>query len=1087
MKFPYRVSRFYLRLTLFLIFCAGAGFRLRGEEVAGARFSAADYSRGRYLYDRGVYGEAVRELESYLESAPFDFSARKLLARTYLELEKYSELEEQAEVLLRMEPEDEEAEDWLELARESIAAQLPERAAELRELIESVPDQIEPRLELARVLARMEREDEAAEQFEKAYSLQPDDPDLVLAYARFLAGLGRAEEAEEFYLAYLEEEPDPAIRHEMLNVILTPGMGYMEDEHYERAAEYYREVVERYPEELHLRLQYARMLSWAERFEESLGAYRSYLAEKDEPNIRLEMIRVLAWSEQYAEAARLLLRKLEEDPENIEALVLLADIYRWNDDLDSAVEHYQRALEVEPDYESALAGLEEVEKMRELRREEARRFSISVMEERYRENPEDLEIRLQLARLYVAAGRHGEAREHFEFYLRHWPGRISVRREYARVLRNIGQYHESIRELRRCLLENPEDVSLRMEIVTMLMWEGLYEEARRELEEVQELAPDRVEVHWDLARIHHMEAEWEEALHHYRRVLEIDPDYQVAEVRVRAIEKNPFRRLSEMEDWLERVPDDIETRMEMARLLFEMERYYEALAQARQVLEFRPRHREAGDLIERAESIMARRRMRRIRRLREDLREDPRQHDIHLELARLLREDEDYHRAEFHYRYYLQGHPTDFEVRAEYAEMLSWLPRYRQRAIEEFRRIAERDPYDFDLRRRRTRVLTWEREHWREAEDELEDVLIFDPEDLEMKAAMADLYRYQGRYPEARELYREIEQLDPENERALTGLEAVEDALKPRTDLHFTVASDNDGFSQFSFGGHYHSFNEDGTRWSLGGTFYNFDESADPEIGWFGGSSTAVVLAGAVEGRLADYLTGTGWLELGSYSAAGGAELGGGLRGSYALSPINTLSLAYSSRPAVHDVSTVRSLDERIRVDTVRFDWESEPPGAVEHRETIKRIFFDGFLSYSSFSDSSLRTALLLRPYYRFRDRDEGRPSIDLLAGWRSISFSDQSDYYWSPDSYSGPLLGVRVAGTTWRDIDYQAEFEAFFPDVFTENDASGVSRGLNLNLNRPLSEQWHGGVSFSLSGSPREDDFNYRYFAVTFDLLYEF
>ncbi len=1074
------------RRIILLLFCVLgiAGFTGGAEEPS--RLTLAQYEHARQLYEQGVYGEAARQLESYLDSRPLDYSARKLLARIYLHLEDYPELEEQAEMLSRMRPEDEEAAEWLSLARREIRAELPRRAAELRREIEQNPEAAELRMQLAEIYARKERPEEAMESFAKAYSLEPDKPRVILAYARFAARMGRIDKAEELYLQYLEEEPDPDVRAEMFSVMLSPGMDYLEEEDYERAAAYYRQIVERYPEELHLRLRYARMLAWGDRLDESIGAYRSYLAEKDDPEARMEMIRVMAWNENFADAARLLREKLEREPENLEALVLLGDIYRWNDDMDSAAARYRRALEIDPEFQPALDGLDELEEMRRQRRLEARRLSISHMLELYREEPEDEDIRLQLARLYVAAGRHGEAREHFEFYLQQNPEETSVRREYARVLRNLEEYRESIHQLRRSLRDHPEDTSLRMEIVTMLMWEAQYQEARRELTELLELAPERADVHWQLARLHQMEAEWDEALHHYREVLRIDPDYEVARARIRTIERNPFRRLDKLEEEAERRPDDLEVRMELAEMLFDMERYFESMEYAREVLEIRPRHRQALALIEEAEEIMARRRLREIRRLREELLQDPRQHEVHLELARLLRQDEDYRRAEFHYRYYLRGYPQDFEVRMEYAQMLSWLPEYRRRAVDEYRLLTEWDPYDFELRRQRSQVLAWGREYWREAERELEEVLIFDPENLEMQAALADLHRFQGRYAEARERYERIELMDPENERALAGLEAIKEALRPEADIFLGAGSDNDGFSHFSFGGRYHHYDSDGTRWTIGGTFYNFSESADAEVDWDGGSSAGVEITGAVEGALAEYVTGSAWVQLGSYSL-GGNVFGGGLRGSYDLSPINTLSLEYSHRSAIHEVGTLRALAGGVDVDTIRLDWDSEPPPEVEHREPINRLFFEGFLSYSSFSDSNLRTSLLVRPYYRFRDRDEDQPSIDLLAGWRSISFTSESDFYWSPSSYSGPLVGARVAGPFWWDFDYRLELEAYFPDTFTDDEAGGVSRSLNVNFNRQLSEQWFGEVNFTYSGSPREDDDNYNYFGVMFNLFYEF
>ncbi len=1036
------------------------------------------YAEARRLYEQGVLGESARLLRSHLDTEPTDFNARKLLARIYLDLEDFYRLHEQAILLVEQRPEDGDGQRWLELARREIERLRPQRLAELREAVRHDPENVALRVQLAEMYVRMEEEARAVEAFESAYELRPDDPGLTLAYARFLVSLERFDRAEELYLAYLSlpEEPDPRVRQEMFDVLLAPGMRHLEEGELDDAIEHYQRVVERYPEELHLRLQYARMLSWAEMYEESVEVYESYLEEKDDPQVRLDKIRAMAWQGAFPAAARRLRVMLEEEPENLGAMNLLADIYRWNDDMDMAERLYRQVLELDPDNQDALSGLQELTRMDEVRREEARRYSIPYMEELHRQNPDDPDVRLQLARLYTAAGRHPLARSHYAFYLGRRPDEIHIRREYAAVLSNIDDYDEAIRQLRIVLDDHPDDVASRMQVANMLMWLSRHHEAERELRTLLEYIPENPEVHWNLGRIAQIFADWEPALEHYRRVLELAPEYRVAAARIVAIEANPFRRLAAKEAAVERAPDDIQARMALANLLFEMERYYEARIQAEAVLARRPRHFESERLKQRADNILERHRANQIRELRTQLRANPRDLDRHLELARLLKQDGAYREAKVRFRLYLRAYPDDFDARLEYAEMLSWAPEYQHLAADEYRELAAMRPDDYELQLQKIRILTWRPEHWREAEAELEELLILDPENWEMYTAMAELHRYQGRYAQAREMYETIEQIDPGNPQAREGLEEIDKQLRSRFDFTMGMMSDSDSYTEAMIGGRYHSFSQDGTRYTAGLTLYNFSQGGD-------GSASALMLTGEIASRLAENLVGSARLDLGAYSM-GGSIVSGGLRGSYAMDPINTLSLEYRGYPAIHEVKTVRSLAQDISVDKVTFAWDSNAPLQVAHRGTLERLFFEGYISFASFSDGNQRTAFLVRPYYRFRDRVDRQPALDVMVGWRGLAYTQQSDFYWSPVSHAGPMLGARAQGGLGWDIDYVAEFEVFIPGG---EEGGGGTRNLSLNLNRPVSDSWIGALNFNFGQSGRDEEGTYTYAGVIFELLHEF
>ena len=203
----------------------------------------------------------------------------------------------------------------------------------------------------------------------------------------------------------------------------------------------------------------------------------------------------------------------------------------------------------------------------------------------------------------------------------------------------------------------------------------------------------------------------------------------------------------------------------------------------------------------------------------------------------------------------------------------------------------------------------------------------------------------------------------------------------------------------------------------------------------------------------------------------------GGVGASFAVDTVNTLALDYEYYDAIHSVKTIRSLEQDITVDRVRLSWSSNPLANRIYREFWQRIYFEGNMSYASYSDSNNGVSFLLRPYYRVLDE----PSLDFVAGYRGLSYDFSSPYYWSPDSYSGPLFGFRIKDQTFWDLFYELRAEFFFPS------STQVSRSISFDLRKNFTPDLSIGGNLFMIESPREDEDLYRYYGLFFDLVYRF
>lgn len=660
-----------------------------------------------------------------------------------------------------------------------------EAARRLEAHLENNPDDIHARRLAARAYLEIEEYYRLRQQAEALLRLLPDDPEAMkwneLAREKiekeFPAALAELERA-------LEREPDNIVLRRRL-IELQTARGEADE-----AIRQFQLLLAEDPENPELIRDYARNLSWLERYDESLEAYRQYLEMTEaDPAVQMEVARVLAWNGQFGAAATELRDFLKLHPDNLDAQVLLGDIYRWNDDTHSAAELYRSTLEANPRHPGALAGLEELEAMAERRLYQAQRLSIPAMEERIATDPEDWDARLQLARLYGAAGRYDDAAKEFALYLEGNPEDVPIIREYAFALSMEEAYDEAILQLRGYLEKFPEDLSVRLRIADMLMWQADFDQARVELAEIAELAPGLPETHWHLARIHHMHEEWNEALENYRKVREIDPNFEVVDARIRQIENHPRYRLMRLEERIAANPNDILARMELADMLFELDRYFEARDQALAVLDFDATNEGALRIIRWTDEKIERLRAERALELRELLRADATDMDAILELARLLKAEEAHAEAVVYFQRYLQANPGDREARREYAQLLSWLPQYRREAARELQELLVFFPGDIALRTQYLEVMSWlqdygdvEKEQQRQLEREIRALLETDPNNVEAHTYMARLYQISENWNAALAHYRAIIALAPFDR------EAQERVAEIRTLPEFLIA-----------------------------------------------------------------------------------------------------------------------------------------------------------------------------------------------------------------------------------------------------------------------------------------------------------
>ncbi|MFN2267250.1 MAG: tetratricopeptide repeat protein [Desulfonatronovibrio sp.] len=162
------------------------------------------------------------------------------------------------------------------------------------------------------------------------------------------------------------------------------------------------------------RLELARLLSYRERYDESVSQYRRVLEEKpDLIEARMELARVLFWKGDTAEAEAMFATIPEQDLPS-DAKLELADIYLSR-------EEYGKALDIYSDY--------------------------------LRIAPESHGVRLKKAQILSWQGNYDASLREYEIILNTRPDDTEVRRLYAQVLIWAERFDDAIIELERAIGE----------------------------------------------------------------------------------------------------------------------------------------------------------------------------------------------------------------------------------------------------------------------------------------------------------------------------------------------------------------------------------------------------------------------------------------------------------------------------------------------------------------------------------------------------------------------------------------------------------------------------------------------------------
>ena len=435
-----------------------------------------------------------------------------------------------------------------------------ERAvASLSEAVRLDPEDLRSRSQLARLLAALQRGEEAATHLREILRRAPDAFSELLLLAQLRLSAGDREQAFDYLLQSLRIEPRQPEAREMVDDLLRDrGIpGRSPDEALAEVVALYEKGSADHPDDQALRLSLADGLARLGRLEAAAEAFERILAAEPRSEIALMgLAMVRRQQRQLEDAEAVLLRLLEENSRSVPARMALGGVFATRCEYARAAEEFQAVVALPRDsYGSrhrretlarlaqALEHLGEYEEAYDALQEAFRLSGDSVEAFRYR---------VALVQNRVAAGLPDEAAVLVEALIADRPGEPGLLALQARVLNAGGRSDAALGILRALVAEYPETGGAVHALVRHHAERGDLPAAERITRGWLEERADDPDFRFQLGALLERQGKLEEAEAEFRRVIAAEPDHDLALNYLGYMLADRNDRLEESEELIQR-------------------------------------------------------------------------------------------------------------------------------------------------------------------------------------------------------------------------------------------------------------------------------------------------------------------------------------------------------------------------------------------------------------------------------------------------------------------------------------------------------------------------------------------------------
>ena len=231
----------------------------------------------------------------------------------------------------------------------------------------------------------------------------------------------------------------------------------------------------------------------------------------------------LAGRGQVDEAIAHYQKALEIKPDHAKAHNNLAAALAGRGQVDSAIAHFQQALEIKPDYAEAhynlgvvLAGHGQIDS------------AIAHFQQALEIKPGDADAHYNLALALSGRGQSDSAITHYQKALEIKSDYAEAHNDLGNALSGRGQFGEAITHYQKALEIKPDFAQAHYNFAAALAGRGEIDSAITHYQKALEIRPDYADAHYNLALALSGRGQVDPAIAHYQKALEIKPDYTKA-------------------------------------------------------------------------------------------------------------------------------------------------------------------------------------------------------------------------------------------------------------------------------------------------------------------------------------------------------------------------------------------------------------------------------------------------------------------------------------------------------------------------------------------------------------------------------
>jgi tetratricopeptide (TPR) repeat protein len=243
----------------------------------------------------------------------------------------------------------------------------------------------------------------------------------------------------------------------------------------------------------------------------------------------------------------------------------LGDALLTKGNVDEAIVHYQKALQIDPDYAEAHNNLGDA-----LLRKDSVDEAIAHFQKALQIKPDDAEAHINLGNALIKKGNVDEAIAHYQNALQIKPDFAVAHNNLGNALLQKGSVDEAIVQYQKALQIEPDFAEAQNNLGNALLIKGNVDEAIAHYQKALQITPDYAKAHYNLGRALLTKGNVEEAIVHFQRALQIEPDYAKAHYNLgdALLQKgNADEAIAQYQKALQIKPDFVEALNNLARVL----------------------------------------------------------------------------------------------------------------------------------------------------------------------------------------------------------------------------------------------------------------------------------------------------------------------------------------------------------------------------------------------------------------------------------------------------------------------------------------------------------------------------------------